>query len=518
MNKLTQSLMAGLMGGSLAACGGGGGGSGSGSGSTGATFPALSLDTSFGGSGTGWVLTQPSTNPASTLSDLTMFEVRDAVRDPASGKFLVTGRIYDRVNARYRMGVWRLNADGTLDTGFGVDFDGDGATDGFYIGGAGAPNWGNAISLDSSGNILVAGRFEGSTNTQAAVWRLKPDGTEDPSFKNLLLGGQPVVIDDPDTDGDGSAEGAAEAFDVKALFDGRVALVGTGRDTDNDNTMVIWVVGETTITIGGISVSGWVPDTAFFGDGAYEYRFPGAGRGANGYALDVTVSGYIFAVGSADSDASGGLNRDVGVWCVNANGTRCNDFTGPGSGEAFFVHDVAGGNGADEAFALFHNRSNGDLYVAGRSYAGALRGDDAFVMKLTRTGTLTWSLDNSFGNDKDGDGVPDGMVHFGSDIAAWYEAGRALDLEPTTGKIAVVGERALIPATPMLWLISSTGSLESETIFDPAGLTPNGLLGALNGFSAVSFTAGGTEVTVLGTFVPDVPPNPGVLAAQYLMR
>ena len=519
MRKLMHFLSTGLLASSLVACGGSGGGPGPGPGSgsepsdgdSGSSLPVLSFDAAFGGSGVGWLLIQPSDDPSTTLSNLTLFEVNDAIRDPASGKFLVTGRINDEFNTKFRMGVWRLNADGSLDNTFGVDFDGDGVKDGFYIGPAATVNWGNAISLDSSGAILVAGRYGDVIDQKAAVWRLNPDGTEDASFEDFATGGQPVLLDDPDSDADGNPEGTAEAYAVKALPDGRIAVVGNGEDADYDNSMVIWVIAESSF----LGATGWSVDTSFFGDGAYEYRFPGADRGATGFAVEVDSTGRIFAAGSAESGASGGLNQDVALWCVKADSTRCDNCTGTGSGEDYFLHNLAGGDGADEAFALKLDTATGDLYVAGRSDAGVLRGDDAFVMKLAKTGSETWSLDTSFGGDQDGDGVADGIRTFGS-AQAWPEAVRALDFNAATGKIALAGERGVIPLDPVLWIVSSSGKLESETVFNPSGLTPDGLGGIINGYRGVAFTAGGSKLTALGVFFP-LGAGSSVLAAQYSM-
>ncbi len=515
IRKLMHFLSTGLLSSVLVACGGSGGSPAPGSDPSGGdsetALPTLSFDTAFGGSGAGWLLIQPSNDPSTTLSNLTRFEVNDAIRDPASGKFLVTGRIYDEDSGLYRMAVWRLNTDGSLDNTFGMDFDGDSAKDGFYIGPTVTVNWGNAISLDSSGNILVAGGYGDGFDLKAAVWRLNPDGTEDASFEDFATGSQPVLLNDPDSDADGNPEGTAEAYAVKALPDGRIAVVGNGEDADYDNSMVIWVIAENSF----LGATGWIVDTSFFGDGAYEYRFPGADRGATGFAVEVDSTGRIFAAGSAESEASGGLNLDVAIWCVKADSTRCDNFTGTGSGEDYFLHNLAGGDGADEAYALKLDTATGDLYVAGRSDAGALRGDDAFVLKLAKTGAETWSLDTSFGGDRDGNGVADGILAFGS-TQAMPEAGWALDLDPAAGKIALAGERGIMPLDPVLWIVSSSGALESETLFAPSGLSPDNLGGIINSYRGVAFAAGGSKVTALGVFFP-LGASSGVFAAQYTL-
>jgi uncharacterized delta-60 repeat protein len=97
----------------------------------------------------------------------------------ADGKILVGGW-FETLGGQPRGGIARLNADGTLDSGFNP-----GAVGGMYMGGPGV----SSLAVQVDGKVLVGGRFEtlnGQIRTNIA--RLNADGTLDSRF-NPAAGG-----------------------------------------------------------------------------------------------------------------------------------------------------------------------------------------------------------------------------------------------------------------------------------------------------------------------------------------
>jgi uncharacterized delta-60 repeat protein len=106
------------------------------------------------------------------------------------GRVLVTGNSYHRVNAivtNIDMVIWRYTTNGQLDTSFNgrgyVTFDNP----------AGADDFGNRITIDPSGNILVAGESFG----EMAIWRYTDTGVLDTTFNGrgyVFHYGRPVEV------------------------------------------------------------------------------------------------------------------------------------------------------------------------------------------------------------------------------------------------------------------------------------------------------------------------------------
>ncbi|MFM9125521.1 MAG: delta-60 repeat domain-containing protein, partial [Actinomycetota bacterium] len=105
-----------------------------------------------------------------------------AVAVQPDGKILIAGD-FTSVGASTRSRIARLNANGTLDSGFGD---------------AGVANFGiRAIALQADGKIIIGGDFTSIGSTaMSGVARLNADGTLDTSFANpgiTLTGTLPVV-------------------------------------------------------------------------------------------------------------------------------------------------------------------------------------------------------------------------------------------------------------------------------------------------------------------------------------
>lgn len=84
-----------------------------------------------------------------------------------------------------RMAVWRFD-------GFDGSLDTTFASSGVFIAGdlSGSPTVsnGSAVAIDAAGNIVVGGAVDVDTTSQSAIWRLTPDGALDTSFNASATG------------------------------------------------------------------------------------------------------------------------------------------------------------------------------------------------------------------------------------------------------------------------------------------------------------------------------------------
>ena len=126
------------------------------------------------------------------------------------------------------MVTWRFNVDGTLDVTFGgqgwVSYDS-------AAGGLGADE-GNALTLEASGRILVAGSsVNAAANEDMTVWRLNADGTLDASFN-----GQGWIVHDNAAGGSGKDLGRAIILDPSS----RILVAGSSENAVGNLDMVVW--------------------------------------------------------------------------------------------------------------------------------------------------------------------------------------------------------------------------------------------------------------------------------------
>lgn len=169
-----------------------------------------SLDTTFGGSGTGKVVT-----------DLGAGDVIRALVVQTDGMLVVSGYTGlgggapavgpgdPDIEAPQGAGDWavgRYTANGTLDTTFG--------TGGVTITDFGGSDHARGVALQSDGKIVAAGNARGGTKDEFAVARYNTDGTLDTTFG----GGDGMVITDL-----GASDGAR---DVKIQADGKIVAAG----------------------------------------------------------------------------------------------------------------------------------------------------------------------------------------------------------------------------------------------------------------------------------------------------
>jgi uncharacterized delta-60 repeat protein len=232
--------------------------------------------------------------------------------------------------------VYRLNSNGSLDR----TFNGDGAM-GINSGGL---EIGRAVALQPDGKIVVVGST--SVGDNAAVYRVNPNGTLDPTF-----------------DGDGAKGIDSGAVEVGAA----VALQPDGK---------IVVVGSTTVG-GNVAVYRLNPsgslDPTFDGDGA---KGIDSGGFEDGFAVAIQPDGKIVVVGQTS------VGNNAAVYRLNPNGSLDSSFDGDGAKGL--------DSGGDEFGFATAIQPNGKILVAGYTSDG----DDAVLYRLNPNG----SLDTRFGD------------------------------------------------------------------------------------------------------------------------
>ncbi|WP_440222918.1 delta-60 repeat domain-containing protein [Dokdonella sp. MW10] len=251
-------------------------------------------------------------------------EIFQDVRVLPDGKLLVSGTANVSVQASTDMAVMRLNADGSLDTTFGVGgvslvgFDRPGSNDGDIARG---------LDVQADGRILLFGQAAGTTGgSDMAVARLLPDGTLDGSFGN---GGKVTIAFDlgatPDSRNDQGVRGLA-------LPDGRIVVGG-----------LAYTGAGAVMALARLNANGTL-DTSFDGDGKRILDFGGGPTDTSlAYAIIPANDGQrIYAVGSATI----GGNQQIAIARLLANGTPDPSFAGDGT--LAFAFDI-GGNLAETA-------------------------------------------------------------------------------------------------------------------------------------------------------------------------
>ncbi|WKN21811.1 M10 family metallopeptidase C-terminal domain-containing protein [Azotobacter vinelandii] len=347
------------------------------------------------------------------------------------GGILLAGYSYDPGRRNYDTSLVRLNADGTLDTGFGdlgkvvVDIGGsdgarglslqadgkillaglsandfgairlnaDGSLDtGFGVGGkvtvdiAGSYDQANALAVQPDGKILLAGNGHNGANYDFSLIRLNADGSLDTGFGN---GG-------------------------KASFDDGGHEFGYGLALQADGKILM--VGQSGSDIGVIRLNADGSLDAGFGDGGKAILDIG-GEIDIGRSLSLLPDGKIL-VGGFSYDISGDYyHYNFSLIRLNADGSLD---TGFGDGGTAIV-DIAGGNDQGHSLVL---QDDGKILLAGFSYLPDRGAYDFSVIRLNADG----SLDAGFGGD--------GKVTV--DIARGYDEGYSLAVQPD-GRILLSG-------------------------------------------------------------------------------
>ncbi|MFM9965303.1 MAG: hypothetical protein ACKV2Q_29305 [Planctomycetaceae bacterium] len=324
-----------------------------------------SLDSSFGAGGKASVTFGGSTDAA-------------AVALQADGKIVVAGNV-DGID----FALSRFNSDGSLDLTFGVD--GKITTD------FGQSEWGQGVSVDRDGKIVVVG-FSGevSRNNRFAIARYNPDGSLDTSFD--LDGKVTTAI------GSNSSAGA-----VAIQSDGKIVVAGNSIDGtqrfavvrynpngsldpsfDTDGILTTSIAGIHSIATdlavsddGKLVVVGRSSDfsDAYFAvaryhsNGSLDISFDGDGRltttiPGHEYAWSTGVGiqpdGRILASGYAYPTTAGTGSLNFVAVRYNNNGSLDNTFDNDGR----VVVDFGGASDAAYCMAM---QENGQPVIAGSS-------------------------------------------------------------------------------------------------------------------------------------------------------
>jgi len=202
----------------------------------------LLLDPTFGTNGLSILLRNAI--PGMTINN------SEEIARQSTGKFVFTGRA--TIGTTNYVGVWRVNADGSLDTTFGADYTGDGLRDGIYL--QSWPGVSNAdsqtIGVQADDKIVVGGRG----GNMFLLARFNADGTPDTTF-----GTNGVVATDVTAAGDQVWElffinSTASQDDWRIVASGSIATSGVNRQVGivrykNDGSLDTTFGGDGMVTI-----------------------------------------------------------------------------------------------------------------------------------------------------------------------------------------------------------------------------------------------------------------------------
>ena len=283
-----------------------------------------------------------------------------AITTDNQGHILVAGQSYN--GSDYDLALWRYNADGTLDTTFGMK--------GFVTHhNAAGGNWSDrvySITTDSQGRILVAGESYNGSDMDMVIWRFHTDGTLDTTFGT---GG--VVVHNNAAGGNGDDSGRSITVDSQ----GRILVAGYSLNSSGNSDMVIW----------RYNADGTL-DTSFDGDGIVVHNSAAGGNGNDyGYSIITDGQGRILVAGQSFN----GSNDDMVIWRYNIFGSLDVSF---GTGGIVVHHNAAGGGGNDLGRSIAID-SQGRILVAGHSQNSS--DYDMVVWRYNPDGTP----DTSFGTN-----------------------------------------------------------------------------------------------------------------------
>jgi uncharacterized delta-60 repeat protein len=331
-------------------------------------------------------------------------EVRDIVRQP-DGKIVGVGSASKTIDAL----VFRLLPDGTPDTTF--------SDDGVRTIDGGLFESGEAVAVQPDGKIVIVGTAHSKSGSDAAVYRLNPDGSYDNSF-----------------DGDGArgidSGGVEFGTDVALQTDGKIVVVGlTRNNTGSASDAAVY----------RLNPNGSY-DNSFDGDGA---RGIDSGGVEEASSVAIQPDGKIVVGGSANGIRLGALYR------LNPNGSLDGTFDGDGAvgidGEqTTYIADVA--VAPDGGIVAAGSANNGNAVVVKVNAGG---------QPVAAFGTNGVRSIDAGGEDfldavaiqADGKIVASGQTSVGSDgLVARLTAGGAPDRTFAPNGVDAVGGSGLIDA------------------------------------------------------------------------
>ena len=253
--------------------------------------------------------------------------------------------------------------------------------------GNGSSDWGQSVTVQADGKIVVAGSSDSSGLSDFAVVRYNADGTLDISFN-----GTGKLITDI-----GGSYDSGESVAVQA--DGKIVVVGSSRILSNYNFAVVRYNTDGSL------------DTSFNGTGKLETDI---GRDVGTSVIvqadsKIVVAGEIFAGGSVG----------FAVVRYNSDGSLDTSFNGTG----MLVTNI--GSGSHDSGASITVQADGKIVVAGSSSNSGYVSGEFAVVRYNSDG----SLDTSF------NGTGKLITDIGSDST---DHGRSVTVQ-ADGKIVVAG-------------------------------------------------------------------------------
>jgi len=248
--------------------------------------------------------------------------------------------------SKWDFALVRYNADGSLDTSFGGD--------GIVTADFGRDDWGYSVTVQADGKILLGGTSYNESNSDFTLVRYNTDGSLDTRF-----GGDGKVTTDFGSDESGSS--------VTVQADGKILL---GGDSDNGSTDDFALVRYN--TDGSL-------DKSFGGDGEVTTDF---GIDEWGSSVTVQTDGKILLGGGSSSNGS---NHDFALVRYNSNGSLDKSFGGDGKVTTDF-------GSSDQGYSVTV-QADGKILLGGFSDNGS--NYDFALVRYNADG----SLDTSFGGD-----------------------------------------------------------------------------------------------------------------------
>jgi uncharacterized delta-60 repeat protein len=318
-----------------------------------------------------------------------------AIATQADGKVIVAG--YHEEGASTNMVVLRVNADGTLDEGFGTADDG--TANGIVNISLGDGNdVARDVVLQADGKIVVVGDSvvaDGSTNIIVA--RLNADGSVDESFGQSEDGTPNGFV--ATSLGDGNDTAYAVALDA----DGKIVVAGSRVAEDGSSNMLV----------ARYDAAG-VPDATFgaSGDDGTPEGFVNVSLGdGNDAARDLALQADGKIVVAGDSVSADGSSNFI-VARLNADGTPDEAFgvSEDGTPNGFVSTSLGEGNDFATGVAV---QADGQIVVAGYHQEG-----DSTNIAVARY-DAAGALDQGFGTADDGteNGIVNISLGDGDDMA-----------------------------------------------------------------------------------------------------
>lgn len=330
------------------------------------------------------------TNGIATKSGL---DVAYGLAIDAAGNILVAAQM--RLSA---FAALRFTPSGTPDTSFGTSGESDVGFGASYV-----KNAASAVTLTSTGQILLAGTAQDTTNLQhVALARLNGNGTLDGSFGSDQNG---TVLSSFQI----SVLNGARAMAIQS--DGKIVTAGSA-----------WPSSGRLFSVSRYNEDGTL-DTTFGDGGSVDTDMTGTYPKYDNYANAIAIDSQqrIIAAGQVNH-ASGGM--DIALARYEPNGELDPSF---GNGGIVITSLIPGGNNSANAVSV---DSNGDILVAGvTSQPQSNQGSNFALVRYTSDGTL----DTTFGGGT-------GWVQ--TDFSSPYDIAYSMALQPD-GKIVLAGSADL---------------------------------------------------------------------------